>query len=125
MYGGIGRLHSLTLGAAHGAAAAAEQTKVGPWGLGDEFWPLAEDTLSVWLAQNTKQGGIRAPAAAHRDWQNEALIIGDEEVTVVQPAPIHMTCAEKHAGFCVTQHATAATGITAMAKRLHQIRYLL
>jgi len=77
---------------------AAPPKRLGPWGLGDEFWPFAEDAFAATLAAGSKMGGVRFLAEEHRAWQNDNLIFGDGEGDY-KPAPIHKTCAEAHPGF--------------------------
>ena len=81
---------------------AAPPKRLGVWGLGDEFWPFAEDTFAATLAAGSKMGGVRSLAEKHRDRQHENLVFGDGEGGSegdYKPAPIHKTCAEAHPGF--------------------------
>ena len=70
---------------------AAPPKRLGVWGLGDEFWPFAEDTFVATLAAGSKQGRVRSLAEEHRDWQSENLVFGDGEGGSegdYKPAPI-------------------------------------
>ena len=44
---------------------------VGPWGLGDSFWPLSEQKLRNWMRDlpESKEGGVRPIADVFRQWQ--------------------------------------------------------
>ena len=96
---------------------AAPPKRLGPWGLGDEFWPFAEDAFAAALAAGSKMGGVRFLAEEHRAWQNDNLIFGDGEGDY-KPAPIHKTCAEANPGLCSTRHAAIKMTVKDLASRL-------
>ena len=95
----MGRMNSIAL--EKRPPEAAPPKRLGDWGLGDEFWPFAEDTFVATFSAGSKMGGVRSLAAEHRDWQNANLILGDGQGGSegdYKPAPIHKTCAEAHPG---------------------------
>ena len=49
-----------------------------PWEIGDRHWPVAEETLTSFVEQNSKMGGIR-PLDAHRKYQLHNLTVNDDD----------------------------------------------
>lgn len=102
----------------------------GPWGLGDGFWPLAEESLSQFLAERGAKSGMRAAAGKHREWQCQRLVLTASEAEQpfdfarAIPASVEQTCAQRHPGMCRDAVAKAAlAGVVEQIKTaLHGIR---
>ena len=96
---------------------------VGPWGLGDSFWPVSEDVVRSCLHQHTKCGSIRDLACKHKEWQAEHLVVGDNpDLQGLLPSDATRTCNEKHLGLCRTRDASVYDDALKIAKQLHHIR---
>ena len=102
--------------------ALAPQRK-GPWRLGDDFWPVAEDELADFMRSHSKCGGVRPVVDAHRAWQDTHLVVNDTpDLNGLQLAPIYKTCNEKHFGLCIHKHADIKDKAIKIAAVFHSVR---
>ena len=104
------------------------QAGKGPWGLGDQFWPVAEAMIKTWFDEHTVQGGFRKAAEEVYKQQNSSLVVSQADAFYFcqecgPPAPTKgATCNERHPGFCETDHTDTASQYKLVLSRLHSIR---
>ena len=100
----------------------------GPWGIGDSFWPFAEQTLAQYLDQNTSQGGTRQIAQQVFTSQNADLVVTEDAARqfcrLCVPTPTRgYTCSQVHPGLCQEGHADIFNLVKTVVGRLHSIRW--
>ena len=101
-----------------------QRERVGPWNMSDHFWPLAEKRLHHFRTEAATHGGMRAIAAQHRTWEDNALVVPNNFRPDVKPADLGDPCCVKHPGKCVMGDKDIKKPVDYVVKVLHSIRPL-
>ena len=101
-----------------------DHTRIGPWKMGDGFWPVREELVTSFLKEETKCGGLRPLVQLHKDWSVHGLVVGSafEQGPGIEPEKTHATCFQKHPGLCRTRDSAIFARAMLIAENLKEIK---
>jgi len=88
--------------------------------IGDEEWPVAEEEVRRFMAENSKRGGVSGVGAKVKEERVSFIRDpGEEALTDTVIPPPDYRCGEKHPGYCPKRDSSVADRVLEIVAFLH------